>query len=155
MTNFPVDNLKKLGITLPAPPAAIAAYVPFVVSGNMVVISGQLPIKDGAVAFKGKLGDSVSITTGAEAARCSAINVLAQLHAAVGGDWARVQRVVRLGGFIACTPDFSEHPKVMNGASELIVAVLGEAGRHARTTIGVPSLPLDACCEVEAWVEVR
>ena len=147
-------KLAELGITLPDPMGPIANYVPYVVTGNLVVISGQLPARDGKVATTGKLGWGVSVDQGRDAARLSFINVLVHLKAACGGDLERVKRVVRLGGFIACSSEFSQHALVMNGASDLAVAVFGDAGRHARTTIGVPSLPMDAAVEVEGMFEI-
>ena len=147
-------RLAELGITLPAAPAPIANYVPYAVSGHLVVISGQIPLRDGKIAHTGKVGAGVTPEQGAEAARLCMINLIAQLKAACGGDLDRVSRVVRLGGFIAAPPEFTAHPAVMNGASDLAVAVFGEAGRHARTTIGVPSLPGDATCEVEGMFEI-
>ena len=147
-------KLAELGITLPSPTAPIANYVPYVVAGDLVVVSGQLPLLDGKVAYTGKLGASVSVEQGQAAARQCFINVLLQLRAACGGDLDRVRRVVRLGGFIACPPDFTQHATVMNGASDLAVAVFGDAGRHARTTIGVPCLPIDAAVEVEGLFQI-
>ncbi len=146
-------RLRELGIALPTPMAPIANYVPFVRTGSLVVISGQVPAKDGAIAMTGKLGGGLDIEAGQAAARLCFVNVLAQLQAACG-DLALVRRVVRLGGFIACTPEFTQHAVVMNGASDLAVAVFGDAGRHARSTIGVPSLPGDAAVEVEGMFEV-
>ncbi len=148
-------KLAELGITLPKPMPPIATYVPFVVSGSLVVISGQLPAVDGKVSLTGKLGGTVSVEQGQQAAQRCFINVLAHLKAAANGDLDRVRRVVRLGGFIACAPDFSDQARVMNGASDLAVAVFGEAGRHARTTIGVAALPLDAAVEVEGMFELQ
>ena len=147
-------KLAELGITLPTPTAPIANYVPYVVAGDIVVISGQIPMLDGKLAYAGKLGAGVSVEQGQAAARQCFINVLAQLKAACGGDLDRVQQVVRLGGFIACTPDFTQHATVMNGASDLAVSVFGDAGRHARSTIGVPSLPVDAAVEVEGMFRI-
>lgn len=147
------ERLAALGVTLPQPAAAIAAYVPCVRTGNLVFISGQLPLAEGKVSQTGLLGDGVSIEQGKEAARLCAINLLAQLQAAAGS-LENVRRVVRLGGFIAATPSFADHAKAMNGASELMEAVFGEAGRHARTTIGVASLPLGAAVEVEGLFEL-
>jgi len=118
------------------------------------VISGQIPLVDGRIAVTGKLGAGVSIEQGQEAARICVINLLAQLRVACGGRLDRVQRVLRLGGFIACTPEFTQQAQVMNGASDLAVAVFGEAGRHARSTVGVPSLPGDATVEVEGMFEI-
>ena len=147
------DRLHELGIELPTPMAPIANYVPFVQTGSLIVISGQIPAVDGKIAFTGKLGNDVSVDTGKQAAGICFINVLAQLRSACG-DLARVTRVVRLGGFIACTPDFTQHALVMNGASDLAVDIFGDAGRHARSTIGGPSLPGDAAVEVEGMFEV-
>ena len=147
-------RLAELGITLPAPFAPIANYVPFVIAGRLVVVSGQLPARDGRVAYTGKISQGMSINDGQDAARLCFINLLAQLRTACGGNLDRVRQVVRLGGFIAAPPDFTAHAQVMNGASDLAVAVFGENGRHARTTIGVPSLPADALVEVEGLFEI-
>lgn len=147
-------KLAELGITLPTPMAPIANYVPFVRTGDLVVVSGQVPVQDGKVAIAGKVGEAVSLEQGVAAARLCFINVLAQLRAACGGDLDRVQQVIRLGGFIAAPAAFTQHAAVMNGASDLAVAVFGDAGRHARTTIGVPSLPLDAAVEVEGMFRI-
>lgn len=147
-------KLAELGITLPRPAPPIATYVPYVVTGDLVVISGQLPLLDGKLLVTGKLGGTVALEAGQQAAQRCFINLLAQLKAACGGDLDRVRKVVRLGGYIACTPEFSRHAEVMNGASDLAVAVFGEVGRHARTTVGVPALPLDAAVEVEGMFEI-
>lgn len=147
-------RLQELGIVLPTPMAPVANYMPFVQTGQLVVVSGQIPAIDGKVAITGKLGEGVSLEQGQEAARLCFVNVLAQLQLACGGDLGRVRRVVRLGGFIAAPPGFTQHAAVMNGASDLAVAVFGDAGRHARSTIGVPSLPLDAAVEVEGMFEI-
>jgi enamine deaminase RidA (YjgF/YER057c/UK114 family) len=148
-------RLVELGITLPTPMAPMANYVPFVHSGNLVVVSGQVPALDGAIAYTGKVGVEVSEADGRAAARLCLINVLAQLNVALEGDLDRVVRVIRLGGFIAAAPSFTRHAIIMNGASDLAVEVFGESGRHARSTIGVPSLPGDAAVEVEGMFEVR
>jgi enamine deaminase RidA (YjgF/YER057c/UK114 family) len=146
-------KLAELGITLPAAPAPVANYVPYVITGNLLVVSGQIPLKDGSIAFTGKLGATVTPEQGRDAARLCVVNLLAQAQAALG-DLDRIRRCVRLGGFMASTPEFTQQAVVMNGASDLMVAVLGEAGRHARTTIGVPVLPGDAAVEVEAIFEI-
>jgi len=148
-------RLNELGISLPTPSAPVAAYLPFVQSGNLLVISGQLPIENGQIAYAGRLGESITIEEATKGTRLCAINLLAQLQVACGGDLSRVVRCVRLGGFIAATPDFTDHAKVMNGASELLQAVFGEAGRHARSTVGVASLPLGAAVEVEGLFEIK
>ena len=146
-------RLAELGIALPTPAAPIANYVPFNISGNLVIVSGQIPLKDGKIAVIGKVGAGVSMEDGVAAARLCFVNLMAQVKAAVG-DLDRVTRVIRLGGFIAAGPDFTQHAVVMNGASDLAVEVFGDAGRHARTTIGVPSLPGDAAVEVEGMFEL-
>jgi enamine deaminase RidA (YjgF/YER057c/UK114 family) len=148
------QKLATLGITLHAAPAPVANYVPFVRTGNLVVISGQVCFDaQGKLIAKGKVGAGVTIEQGVAAARGCAINLLAQLKAAVG-DLDKVARVVRLGGFINSAPDFLDGPKVLNGASDLMVQVFGDKGRHARTTVGVAALPADASVEVEGMFEV-
>jgi enamine deaminase RidA (YjgF/YER057c/UK114 family) len=150
-------RLSEMGIALPSPAAPVANYVPFVVHGGIVTISGQLCFgEDGTLSadHRGIVGADVTIETATAAARLCAINVLAQLQAAVG-DLDRVRRCVRLGGFVACGPGFSEHAKVMNGASDLVVAAFEDIGRHARSTIGVSSLPLGACVEIEGQFAVE
>ncbi len=146
-------RLAELGITLPAPMAPLANYVPFVLSGPLVVISGQVPAADGKIAYTGKVG-VVSVEQAQAAARLCLVNVVAQLRVACGGDLDRVRRILRLGGFVAAAAEFTQHAVVMNGASDLAVAIFGELGRHARTTVGVPSLPGDATVEVEGMFEV-
>jgi enamine deaminase RidA (YjgF/YER057c/UK114 family) len=144
-----VERLADLGIVLPVPMAPVATYIPVTIAGDLVVVSGQLPAIDGKVAVTGRLGAGVSLEEGQHAARLCLINVLAQLQAALPGGLDSIAKVLRLGGFIAATPEFAQHAVVMNGASDLAVAAFGEAGRHARSTIGVASLPLDAAVEVE------
>ncbi len=141
-------RLTELGIVLPNPPAPVAAYVPFVRAGNLLFISGQIPTVAGKVQYTGKLGDTVNLADGQAAARLCAINLLAQAQAAVGLD--AVVRVVKLTGFVACVPELTEHPQVINAASELLQTVFGESGRHARAAVGAPSLPLDSSVEIEA-----
>lgn len=151
------SRLAALGITLPQPVAPVANYVPYRISGNLLIIAGQVCMgPDGKLAerHKGKLGGTVSMEDGSEAARFCAINVLAQAKAALG-DLDRIAACLRLGGFIAATPDFIALPQVMNGASNLMVEALGEVGKHARSTVGVPVLPLDCAVEVEGMFEFR
>ena len=149
------STLASHGITLPEAAAPVANYVPAVTTGSLLFVSGQLCLQNGTVqpAHKGKLGAAISIEAGQEAARLCAINLLAQAKTALG-DLERIKRCVRLGGFINATPDFGPLPQVMNGASDLMVLALGDKGRHARTTIGVAQLPLDAAVEVEAIFEI-
>lgn len=147
-------RLTELGIDLPVAPTPKANYVPFVSSGNQVFIAGQVPTKAGELAFKGRLGDGMSVEEGQAAARSVAINILSQLKAACDGDLDRVKRCLRLGGFVACTPEFGDHPKVINGASDLLVEVFGEAGRHTRAAVGTTSLPFGVAVEIDAIFEV-
>ena len=143
------DNLNRLGITLPDAPAPAANYVPYAVAGNMVYVSGQLPLVDGKLTVTGHVGKNVSTEEAAAQARLCAINLLAQLKAACGGDLSRVKQVVKLGGFVASTDDFTDQPEVINGASDLMVEVFGDAGRHARFAVGSNTLPRGTCVEVE------
>jgi len=154
MTGRVESRLAELGLELPTPAAAVANYLPYVTSGTLVYVSGQLPLVEGKVTVIGHLGASVSLEAGQSAARQCAINLLAQARAAAGGDLDRIKRVVRLGGFVASTPDFTDQPKVINSASDLMVAVLGDAGRHSRAAVGVASLPLNAAVEIEAIFEL-
>ena len=147
-------KLAELGIILPSPMAPVANYVPFVRTGDLVVVSGQVPAENGKIAMTGKVGGTLSVEQGIAAAKLCFINVLVHLKSACDGDLDRVQQVVRLGGFIAAPPEFTQHPQVMNGASDLAVAVFGDAGRHARTTVGVPSLPVDVPVEVEGMFRI-
>ncbi len=147
-------RLKELGIELPQPAAPVANYVPFTVSGNLVFISGQICQWNGELRFIGKLGGAISIADGREAARLCALNILAHLRVACAGDLDRVRRVLRLGGFVNCTPEFTDMPQAVNGASDLMVAVFGDLGRHARAAVGVSSLPGGVAVEVEATFEI-
>ena len=146
-------RLAELGIVLPAPAAPVAAYVPVVIAGGLAHVSGQVSFVDGTLR-KGRLGADVSLEEGIEAAQGCGLMILAQLKAALGS-LDRVERVVKLGAFVNSTPDFTDQPKVANGASELMVAVFGDAGKHARSAVGVPSLPLGVAVEVDAIVAVR
>jgi enamine deaminase RidA (YjgF/YER057c/UK114 family) len=147
-------RLQELGITLPTPPAPVASYVPYVISGNLVYVSGQVSV-DATGGIKGKLGDAIEVEEGQAAARLCALNLLAQVKAACGGDLDRMKRVVKLGGFVNVTADFSPIPQVVNGCSDVMVAVFGEAGRHARSAVGVANLPLDFAVEVDGVFEIE
>ena len=149
------QKLNALGITLPVPMKPLANYVPWVKTGNMVFISGQGAVIDGKVQHAGKVGMDVSVEEGAISARLTAINIIAQLREAAEGDLSRVKRIVKLVGFVNCTPDFTQQPKVINGASDLMVEVFGEKGRHARSAVGVTSLPMNLSVEIEAIVELE
>ena len=146
-------RLAELGIELPTPAAPVAAYVPVVVAGGMAYVSGQLPFVGGQLVT-GRLGDDVSLEQGTAAAQACGLMILAQLKATLGS-LDRVERVVKLGAFVNSTMDFTDQPKVANGASELMAQVFGEAGKHARSAVGVPVLPLGAAVEVDAIVAVR
>ena len=146
-------RLNELGVTLPQPVAPVANYVPFVRSGNLVHISGQISL-DASGGIKGTVGVDVDLETAQAAARLCGINLLAQMKAACDGDLDRVVRLVKLGGFVQAGPDFIDIPKVINGCSDLMVEVLGDAGRHARSAVGVYRLPLGFAVEVDAVVEI-
>ncbi|HUO06727.1 MAG TPA: RidA family protein [Phycisphaerae bacterium] len=147
--------LQRLGIALPAAPKPVASYVPFVRTGNLVVVSGQLPSKEGKVQFAGAVPTAVTIEQGIEAAKLCIINALAVLRDACDGDLDKVARIVRIGVFVQSSDGFDAQPKVANGASDLLVAVFGDAGKHARAAVGTNALPLNAAVEVELMAEVR
>ena len=146
--------LNKMGITLPAAPAAVAAYEPWVCSGNLVITSGQLPWLDGEMAYVGKLGAEVSDKQGYEAAKLCAINALAQLKAAAG-DLESIHQVIRLEGTVHSAPGYRGQPKVLNGASDLINEVFGSRGQHTRTALGISEMPLDAAVQLSVWAELK
>jgi len=148
-------KLKELGIALPLAASPLANYVPAVRTGNLLFIAGQLPLKDGVLTMEGKVGEAISVDQAVAGARQAALNIIAQTRTALGGDLDRVKRIVKMTGFVACTPDFALHPTVINGASDLMVQVFGDIGRHARAAVGCPSLPRNAPVEVEAIIEVE
>ena len=150
----PEERLAELGIVLPPPPPAVAAYVPWVRTGNLVVTSGQLPWRDGVMAYEGKLGAELSVEDGYQAARLAAINAIAQLRDAVG-ELSRVAQLVRLEGNVHCAAGFQSHPQVLNGASELLNDVFGGRGRHTRTALGTNEMPLNAAVLLVLWAEVE
>ena len=148
------EKLANLGITLPTPAAPVANYVPFVRSGNLVSISGQVPFGPNGVEFVGKTGADINAEDANKAARLCGINLIAQMKAACDGDLERVQRVVKLGGFVNCIDTFIGQPGVVNGASDLMVEVFGDKGRHSRSAVGVNALPLGVSVEVDALIEI-
>lgn len=151
----PIDKaLADLGITLPEAPTPAANYVPFVQVGNLVHVSGQIS-QNAAGLIKGRIGETMDVAQGAEAARACAISLLSQVKKACGGDWSRLERAVKLVGFVNSTADFTDQPKVINGASDLMVAVLGDAGRHARSAVSAASLPLGVAVEIEGIFQVK
>ena len=143
------------GIVIPDAPKPLAAYVGYVKHGNTVIVSGQLPMRDGKLQQTGLLGDGVTVEDAVAAAELCAINILAQVKAACGGDLEQIDQCLRLGGFVASTPDFTDHPAVINGASEFIGHILAERGAHARAAVGVAALPLNASVEIEATFAIK
>ena len=154
MANNVDARLKELGISIPDAPAPAANYVPFTTTGNLVFVSGQVPFVDGKLTRTGHIGDNATLEDGYEQARICAINLIAQVKVACGGDLDRVRRVVKLGGFVSSTPDFTGQPGVINGASDLMVEVFGDAGRHARFAVGANVLPLGCLVEVDGVFEI-
>lgn len=147
-------RLKELGLDIPTPAAPAANYVPFVVSGRQVFLAGQITLWNGELKHVGKLGAGLSLKDGQQAARICALNLIAQAKAACGGDLDRVARWVKINGYVNSTPEFADHPKVMNGASDLLVEVFGDKGRHARAAVGVSSLPFDVAVEVDGVLDL-
>lgn len=148
-------KIESMGLALPPAAAPVASYVPYTLSGKLLSVSGQLPMRDGQpVGGKGKLGASVSIEDGQAAARQCVLNLLAHVKNACGGDLSQVKQILKLGVFVNCTEDFVDHPKVANGASDLMVELFGEAGKHARAAVGVAQLPFGVAVEVDALIEL-
>ena len=148
------QRLAELGIELPRAAAPAANYVPFVVSGKHVFVAGQIPVESGNIMYRGRLGDGMTVDDGYQAARLCALNIIAQVREACGGNLDRVVRCVKLGGFVNSTPDFTDQPKVLNGASDLMIEVFDEKGRHARFAVGATALPLGVAVEVDAVFEI-
>ncbi|MGQ0527856.1 MAG: RidA family protein [Alphaproteobacteria bacterium] len=150
------EKVKELGYELPAASAPAANYVPYVIADDdMLYISGQVPFLNGQKMHIGKVGEDYSQDQAIEAARACALNILAQANAAVDGDWRKIKRLVKLGGFVNCTPEFISHPAIINGASDMMVAVMGDAGRHARFAVGASSLPFGVAVEIDAIFELE
>jgi enamine deaminase RidA (YjgF/YER057c/UK114 family) len=150
-----LDRLVALGLELPDPPAAVASYLPCVVHGSMAYVAGQVPMVDGSIANPGAVGDRVSLDEAVDAARRAALQALSALRDGLGGSFERLERIVKVMVFVAAVPGFVDHPKVANGASDLLAEVLGDDGRHARAAVGVTSLPLGACVEVVVTAAVQ
>ncbi|HIM25217.1 MAG TPA: RidA family protein [Rhodospirillales bacterium] len=147
-------RLAKLGIELPEPAAPAANYIPFVVTGNLIFVSGQITVWNGELRHIGRLGENIDIDEGYQAARLCGLNLIAQAKAAAQGDLDKIKRVVKLGGFVNSTPDFTDQPKVINGTSDLMAEVFGEGGKHARFAVGAPTLPLGVAVEVDGVFEL-
>ena len=154
MSSSIVDRLSELGIVLPEAAAPAANYVPYLVNGDMLHISGQLPMQDGKIAYTGTLGAGVETAQGVEAARLCAINILAQAQAALG-DLEKIVQVIRLNGFVNSAEDYGDHPAVINGASNLVADVLGDRGKHTRIAVGVTNLPFGAAVEIDATIAIK
>ncbi len=154
MNNTPADRLKGMKIDLPVPAPAAGTYSPYVISGNLIFISGQVPLGKSGLEYQGRVGVTYTLDEGKAAARLCAINILAQLSAALDGNLDRVTRCVKLGGFVNSEPGFGDHPAVINGASDLMVEVFGEKGTHARFAVGASSLPFNVAVEVDAVFEI-
>ena len=147
-------KLKAAGYELPQVAAPAANYVPFIISGKTLYISGQIPFLNGQKMHQGKVGENFTAEQGIEAAKACALNILAQANAAVSGDWSKIMRLVKLGGFVNCIPTFNDHPMVINGASNLVVEILGDMGKHTRFAVGAASLPFGVAVEIEAVFEL-
>lgn len=155
MSNSPKENLEKIGVTLPTPVAPVANYVTYVRTGNLISVSGQLPLdNDGKLPYVGKVGQEVSAEDANKAARLCAINIISQVNAALDGDLDRVVRIVKLGAFVNCTDSFPGQPAIVNGASDLMVEVFGDKGKHSRSAVGTNALPLNVPVEIDALIEV-
>jgi enamine deaminase RidA (YjgF/YER057c/UK114 family) len=146
------EKIKSIGIILPIPPTPAGSYIPVVKSGNLLYVSGQIPIIDGKVAFTGKVSDE-NIETAIKSARICAINILAQIKKEIGG-FEKISKIVRLTGFVNSLPEFTQHPKVINAASDLFYEIFGEKGKHSRIAVGVSSLPLNSMTEIDAIIEI-
>jgi enamine deaminase RidA (YjgF/YER057c/UK114 family) len=147
------EKIKSLGINLPIPPSPAGSYIPVVKSGNLLYVSGQIPMEDGKVVFTGKVSDT-NIETAQKSARICAINILAQLKKELG-DLEKISKIVRISGFVNSVPEFTQHPKVINAASDLFYEIFGECGKHSRIAVGVSSLPLNSMTEIDAIVEMK
>ncbi len=147
-------RIQELGLVIPTPAVPVANYVPFVQTGNLVSISGQIPMGKDGLEFVGKVGKTISTEQACDAAALCARNLIAQMKAACNGDLERVVRIVKLGGFVNCTDDYHDQPKVINAASDLMVAVFGDKGRHSRSAVGTNSLPLGVAVEIDAFIEI-
>ncbi|MBT5074015.1 MAG: RidA family protein [Kordiimonadaceae bacterium] len=155
MSNSPKENLEKAGITLPTPVAPVANYVTYVQTGNILSVSGQLPLNnEGKLPYVGKVGLNVTPEEANKAARLCAINIISQINAALGGDLNRVVRIIKLGAFVNCVDSFPGQPAIVNGASDLMVEVFGDKGKHSRSAVGTNALPLNVPVEIDALIEI-
>ena len=149
------ENIKQLGIEIPDMPTALANYVPFKVSDSIVYISGQAPVKNGVLIYKGKVGKDISIDEGIKAAELCCVNIIAALKKSINGDWNRLDTFLKLGGFVNCNNNFYDQPKIINGASDLLVNIFGDQGRHARFAVGSNALPMNISVEIDAIIKIK
>lgn len=150
-----IAKLKDLSLELPKASAPAANYVPYVIHGQTLYVAGQIPFLNGEAMHQGRLGDNATLEDGVAAAQACGLNIIAQVGHALDGDWDRLERCIKLGGFVHCTPDFTDHPKVINGASDLMVAVLGDRGKHARFAVGATSLPFGVAVEIDGIFAIK
>ena len=149
------ENIKQLGIEIPDMPNALANYVPYKLSDSIVYVSGQAPVKNGKLIYKGKVGKDISIDEGIKAAELCCVNIIAALKKSINGDWNRLETFLKLGGFVNCNNDFYDQPKIINGASDLLVNIFGEQGKHARFAVGSNSLPMNISVEIDAIIKIK
>ena len=149
------ENIKQLGIEIPDMPSALANYVPFKISDNIVYVSGQAPVKNGDLIYKGKVGVDLSINDGIKAAELCCINIISALRTSISGDWNRLDSFLKLGGFVNCNDNFYDQPKIINGASDLLVNIFGDQGRHARFAVGSNALPMNISVEIDAIIKIK
>tara|TARA_B110000495_G_C22885226_1_gene516250 strand:- start:66 stop:530 length:465 start_codon:yes stop_codon:yes gene_type:complete len=148
-------NIKELGIIIPELPVALANYVPFKIVDNLIYISGQAPVKNGVMQFTGKIGEDISIEEGIKAAELCCINIIAGLKKAINQDWDKLDSFIKLGGFVNCKDEFADHPKVINGASDLLVKIFNDKGKHTRFAVGANSLPMNISVEIDAIIKIK
>ena len=148
-------NIKELGIVIPDLQVALANYVPFKIIDNFIYISGQAPIKDGIMKFTGKVSEDISIEEGIKAAELCCINIIAGLKKAINHDWNKLDSFIKLGGFVNCLNDFTDHPKIINGASDLLIKIFGDQGKHTRFAVGSNSLPMNISVEIDAIIKIK
>ena len=148
-------NIKDLGLIISEPPAAVANYVPFMVVDNLIYVSGQAPIQNGEIIYKGKIGEEISEEDGILAAKLCCLNIIAALRKSINGNWNRLDNFVKLGGFVNCKDNYTNQPKIINGASDLLVSIFGEKGKHTRFAVGSNSLPMNISVEIDAIIKIR
>lgn len=149
------ENIKQLGIEIPDMPNALANYVPYKLSDSIVYVSGQAPVMNGKLIYKGKVGNDISIEDGIKAAELCCINIISVLKKSINGDWNKLDNFLKLGGFVNCNSDFVDQPQIINGASDLLVKIFGEQGKHSRFAVGSNSLPMNIAVEIDAIIKIK